>query len=76
MQLDSGGDLILDTSGGTVRLQRPVAYQRTADGKRSVEARYALRGAAEVTFEIGAYDHAQPLIIDPVLIYSTYLGGV
>jgi hypothetical protein len=28
-----------------------------------------------VGFELGAYDKALPLIIDPVLAYSTYLGG-
>jgi hypothetical protein len=75
LRLDSGGDLALETEGGTVHLRKPVAYQRTANGKRSVDARYTLRGADEITFEIGAYDHAQPLIIDPVLAYSTYLGG-
>jgi hypothetical protein len=75
MQLDSGGDLALETSGGTLHFRKPVAYQRTANGKRAVDARYALRGADEITFEIGAYDHSQPLVIDPVLFYSTYLGG-
>jgi hypothetical protein len=75
MQLDSGGDLALETSGGTLHFRKPVAYQRTANGKRAVDARYALRRADEITFEIGAYDHSQPLVIDPVLFYSTYLGG-
>jgi hypothetical protein len=75
IELDHLGDLELRTSAGTVRLRKPVAYQRTANGNRPVEARYARRGADEIAFEIGAYDHTQPLIIDPVLVYSTYLGG-
>ena len=75
IKIDSGGDLVLDTSGGTVYLRKPIAYQQTANGRQSVEARYALGGAGQVAFEIGAYDHAKPLVIDPVLIYSTYLGG-
>ena len=29
----------------------------------------------ELSFELGAYDPARPLVIDPVLVYSTYLGG-
>ena len=75
IHLDAGGDVVLDTSGGAVHLRKPVAYQQTANGRQSVEARYSLGRAGQVTFEIGAYDNTQPLVIDPVLAYATYLGG-
>jgi hypothetical protein len=43
--------------------------------KREIIGRYALKGKQEVVFELGEYDHARPLVIDPVMAYSTYLGG-
>jgi hypothetical protein len=50
-------------------------YQE-AQGKRTeVEGRYVLRGKNRVGFRVASYDAHQPLIIDPVLSYSTYLGG-
>ena len=71
--LDSG-DVVLTTGAGEVRLWRPVAYQGTAETGAAVPARYILRDRS-VEFEIGAYDTTRPLIIDPILSYSTYLGG-
>jgi hypothetical protein len=51
-----------------------VAYQNIA-GRRPVEARYVLRAHHRIEFKIGSYDRRQPLIIDPVLTYSTFVGG-
>jgi hypothetical protein len=68
------GDLELDCAGGEVRFHKPVAYQ-IDDGKTLVEARYVLKQGKEVSIAVGSYDVAKPLIIDPVLSYSTYLGG-
>jgi hypothetical protein len=68
------GDLQLDCTGGEVRFHKPLAYQ-VADGKSLVEARYVLKGGKEVGITLGSYDAAKSLIIDPVLSYSTYLGG-
>src|SRR3954447_2841685 len=69
-RLDAGGDLRL----GKATQKRPVAYQ-LVDGKRAhVPAAFDLSGG-RVTFRLGTYDHQRPLVIDPVLAYSTYLGG-
>lgn len=79
--LDGNGDLTLRMPDGDVRLKRPVAYQEDADGQRHpVSAAFAIApDAAEawhVGFRVGPYDRNRPLVIDPVLSYSTYLGGL
>ncbi len=73
----AGGDLVLDVAGSDVRLRAPHVYQKFGAEERTVAGRFELRGQRkdEVGFELGAYDRSQTLIIDPVLAYSTYLGG-
>jgi hypothetical protein len=46
-----------------------------AGEKKAVEGSYVLASANQIGFRLGEYDHSQPLVIDPVLSYSTYLGG-
>jgi hypothetical protein len=75
-RLGARGDLLLTLPGGiVVRGLAPVAYQR-ADGKRrEVASRFVLAGGV-ARVVLGRYDHRLPLTVDPVLIYSTYLGGI
>ena len=75
--IDSHGDLVLAAGGSDLRLQAPRVYQKVGTEQRAIAGRFELRGLGkdEVGFEIGAYDRSQTLIIDPVLVYSTYLGG-
>jgi uncharacterized protein (TIGR03437 family) len=60
-----------DLVAGTIRLHQPHAYQ---DG-REIACRYQLRGGS-VGFVLGKYDRTRPLTIDPVLSFSTFLGGI
>ena len=70
------GDLLVHVGGETIRQHAPVAYQEVAGGgRRKIESRYALREGGQVGFEVGEYDPSAPLVIDPVLEYSTLLGG-
>ncbi len=75
VQLDSAGDAMLQTAGGNVQLNAPRVYQTTGETKRSVDARFVLLAENKIGFEIGRYDRTRPLVIDPVLSYSTFLGG-
>ncbi|HEY9284551.1 MAG TPA: hypothetical protein VIP46_13930, partial [Pyrinomonadaceae bacterium] len=76
LRLDANGDLVLRAAGGgELRQHRPVSYQLIGGERREVESRYALSGDNRVAFELGDYDARHPLVIDPVISYSTYLGG-
>jgi len=74
VHLSGGGDLTADTAAGPVVEQRPVAYQDIAGGRHFVKADYVLEQGG-IGFRVGAYDRARPLVIDPVLLYGSYLGG-
>jgi hypothetical protein len=73
--VDSTGDLVLTVAGGEVRLHKPVVYQETDGVRKEVAGGYVPSGNQEVGFRIAEYDTARPLVIDPVLSYSTYLGN-
>ncbi|MBS1677649.1 MAG: SBBP repeat-containing protein [Actinobacteria bacterium] len=73
-RITADGALALGLGGSTLRQAAPVAYQ-WIDGKRHpVAAAFSLHGE-RLGFALGAYDRSRPLVIDPVLSYSTYLGG-
>jgi VCBS repeat-containing protein len=76
MALDDRGDLVLHTAGGDVVEQAPVVYQEGGAGPEAVAGHYVLEGGGRVGFAVGAYDPGRALVIDPVLNYSTYLGGI
>jgi photosystem II stability/assembly factor-like uncharacterized protein len=75
MRIDKRGDLVLSTAVGEIRQRKPIAYQETNGTRKEVSARFVMKGARQVGFEIARYDTSKPLVIDPVLSYSTYLGG-
>jgi hypothetical protein len=72
--LDADGNVTLKTPGGDLLLLKPVVYQGAGDSKKIIAANYALSGN-QVRFQLGDYDHSQPLVIDPKFDYMTYLGG-
>ena len=75
LRIDSEGNLVASLDDGQVSLHKPVVYQPAGAGRNYVDGRYVLKGEHEVGFEIAASDPARPLVIDPTLTYSTYLGG-
>jgi hypothetical protein len=75
LEIDPDGNLLARSLGATLRHERPVAYQDKDGEKQPVAVRYAMRADRTVGFELGAYDRARPLVIDPAVVYATFLGG-
>ena len=75
LRLDKRGNLVLGTGHGDLVQLKPRVYQDIGGRRRPIDARYALLDGQRIGFAIGRYDTLQPLVIDPVLTYSSYLGG-
>jgi len=80
--VNNKGELEVQTAQGVVRFSAPIAYQSQADGQsdHTQETRKYVQVAYRVDkdtygFMVGDYDKTRTLIIDPTLVYSTYLGG-
>lgn len=79
--IDEAGDLILTCGPNTLRQLRPVAYQEIDGQRQEVAVHYEIKGrdagaaSQKIGFQVDEYDHNRVLTIDPVLSYSTYLGG-
>src|SRR5438874_3123825 len=79
--MDRNGDLVVGLAFGEVRLLKPRVYQPGVPNSGSANSPIVIQKAKFVVanncigFDIPSYDKTKPLIIDPVLVYSTYLGG-
>jgi hypothetical protein len=71
----SGRDLVLNTAFGELRQERLSIYQGDGAGRTDIEGNFRLLGDNSYGFAVAAYDSNNDLVIDPSLIYSTYLGG-
>ena len=69
------GDVVLTSAAGTVHLRSPQLYQEVNGVRRKVHGQYIIRRNGEIGFDVAAYDRTRVLVIDPVLAYSTFLGG-
>jgi hypothetical protein len=69
------GDLRVTTQGGGLTLRKPVCYQEVDGVRQPVSAEYVRLASNDIGFELGAYDRSRPLVIDPLLDYSSYVGG-
>jgi hypothetical protein len=77
MRIDADGALVLSLARGEIRQPAPIVYQDVRGARKSIAGRFIIKDKATrlVAFEIGRYDATQPLVIDPTIAYSTYLGG-
>ncbi|HXH47857.1 MAG TPA: SBBP repeat-containing protein [Terriglobia bacterium] len=75
LRLEPNGDLALTTTAGDVRLHHPVIYQEQNGERHTIPGGYELKADGSIGFDLGQFDTTRPLIIDPVLSFSTFLGG-
>src|SRR5439155_646519 len=75
VEVNAKGELVLHTAVGSIRQQKPIIYQEIDGVRREIAGGYVLQGTNQVGFQVPAHDRSRPLVIDPVLAYSTYLGG-
>lgn len=75
LEIDKNGDLLIKTFSGVIRHHKPVVYQEKEGKKTPVSAHYILKSGNQIGIALGVYDKTQKLFIDPVLSYSTFLGG-
>jgi Beta-propeller repeat/Abnormal spindle-like microcephaly-assoc'd, ASPM-SPD-2-Hydin len=73
--LDAEGNLLLNTANGELHFEKPQVYQESHGTRVPVEGDYVMKDATHIGFQLSAIDPASPTVIDPVLLYSTYLGG-
>ena len=85
VEIDAQGALVVQSVGGQMVWPKPVAYQEVDGSRRDVASAYVLTADSDkppsrtarhiVSLQVGPYDPARPLVIDPLLVYSSYLGG-
>ena len=75
LALGPSGDLLLRLDNSELIQRRPAAYQLAGQQREPVESAYRIDDEGLILIEIGDYDRSRGLIIDPVLLYSTFLGG-
>ena len=71
IEIEPRGDLSIQTPSGKVSLHAPRLYQQIGKIRQRVSGSYVLSGHNVVGFQVSPYDHTRPLVIDPVLSYST-----
>src|SRR6267143_1638547 len=74
-EIERSGNLTMRVGEAQFALRRPIAYQIIHSQKHTVPARFLPLGGGQFGIQVGSYDRRFPLIVDPVLAYSTYLGG-
>lgn len=76
IELDPDGGLKLKTSWDTISKLAPVIYQESNGRRLSLSGAYLVHSGNTVKFELREnYDKSLPLVIDPAIVYSTFLGG-
>jgi hypothetical protein len=75
LHLAANGDAVVTTANGNLVFRKPLAYQLVDGQRHPVAGNFALLGKQTVGFLLASYDRSRALVIDPVLAYSTFLGG-
>jgi hypothetical protein len=74
VRVGAGGELVAEAGEHVLLQGKPIVYQNVAGERREIAVGFVVQGQ-EVSFALGSYDRGHALVVDPVLSYSTYLGG-
>src|SRR5439155_2863046 len=75
LAIAADGDLVLHTAAGDVRQRKPRVYQELGGVRQAIDGRYVVKSGHRVGFEVARYDRGRPLVIDPTVVYSRFVGG-
>ena len=75
LSISPEGNLIIQTAAGIMEQHRPAVYQQNGSNKTNIEATYRLESHNTAALTLSAYDATRELVVDPILSFSTYLGG-
>lgn len=75
LSVDNAGNLVVEAGAGASVNQKPVVYQTVNGQRTSVQGEYVLLSKNEIGFRLGSYDHSRPVVIDPVLMVYSFVGG-
>ena len=73
--MDAAGNLALRAGGQEIQEHAPAIYQVMNGTRKQIKGGYRLKGNALAGFWVGEYDHTLPLVIDPTLTFSDFIGG-
>jgi hypothetical protein len=76
ISMNAQGGLVLSLGDSEIVQPKPLIYQTVGGTRKEIAGGYKILDAHAVAFAVGNYDRALPLVIDPVLAYSTYFGGI
>jgi hypothetical protein len=75
LKIDDAGSLVLSIGSSKLFFNMPTIYQEIRGTRSPVTGTYVLLDSTHVGFSVGSHDPNRPLVIDPVLVYSTLVGG-
>jgi hypothetical protein len=75
IEISADGQLVMQAGAGELRHARPIAYQEINGERVPIAAEFAQLAGGAIGFNVGEYDRELPLVIDPTLVFSSYLGG-
>lgn len=77
LRLADNGDMLITPQGADTPLRdaAPTVYQEIKGQRVPVEANFTLYDDKTYSFALDDYNRDYPLVVDPQLCYSTFLGG-
>jgi YVTN family beta-propeller protein len=75
IEVAENGDLVLRAGKNEFRMRKPVMYQQDGASRLPVDGGYSLQAGKLVAFRLGAYDKGRALVIDPTIVFASFLGA-